>query len=539
MRRSGRALLALLFTAAVLGGCKKDKTTAPDPDETGPTTGTAVELVKDSIYYYAKETYLWSKNLPAYSVFNPRGFTGNSDGNAFFSEVLGIAKYSDNKYDLYNNTESTNDTKYSFIDGGDVSSSLGGTGSNFGFSIIYAGDDDIRVRYVYEGSPAGTAGLKRGYQITKINNRTGSALTYDAESGGSNLNAISNALSQGQIILTLKKQDGTFFDVTLNTRSYTIRPVMASKVVTYGTHKIGYFCYASFTEMDNSKAALDQVFSSFAAAGITDLVVDLRYNGGGSVTTSEYIANSIAPASNAGKLMHTTNWAQSLQSSPIPFIAAYFKGKVEKDQQFTATNASFKPENNRMNFRDPELSQNIPTVNLSQLQGKVIFLVTGSTASASELLINNLIPYMNVEIVGRTTYGKPVGFFPIHVWTAPSNYYDLYLASFQSLNSRGQGDFYTGMVPGSSTYAGKNVRDDVSRDFGDPQEAYFAQAISRITTGQYITTTAISKQASVRGAVKSDVDYERMDKANDRIEQKLHPFNGMVLDGSLKRLNKN
>ena len=89
---------------------------------------------------------------------------------------------------------------------------------------------------------------------------------------------------------------------------------------------------------------------------------------------------------------------------------------------------------------------------------RVFFIMTGNTASASELTINNLRPQMDVQFVGNTSYGKPVGFFDIDI-----NNYQLYIPEFYTLNSTGQGNYYSGFSPGTTDYPGVSDDDDLSK----------------------------------------------------------------------------
>src|SRR6202012_3878625 len=112
--------------------------------------------------------------------------------------------------------------------------------------------------------------------------------------------------------------------------------------------------------------------------------------------------------------------------------------------------------------------------------GTVFFMVTGSTASASEFTINNLRPIMNVQLIGQTSYGKPVGFFDIDI-----NKYEMFIPEFYTVNSAGQGGYYSGMTPGTTTYPGVADFDDVTKDFGDPTEGLLAHALHYMSAGTF------------------------------------------------------
>lgn len=458
--------LILLSSAIVITSCKKDKKIAPTPS--------SLDLIKDSVFLYAKQVYYWNESLPTVDVFKPRSFSGANDLDALQSEIDAMTQYSKNPetglpYEYYKPAPGS--AKYSFIDDGSVSDELNGIKGDFGFAPVWIGDDDIRVKFVYPGSPADLIGLKRGYQITGINGRTGTGLTYD---GGTNVNFLINAYSNStNITLTLKKPDGSTFNVTMSTGTYTVNPVLTSKVIEGdNAKKIGYIVFNSFTSDANARPKLNAAFATFASAGVTDLVVDLRYNGGGYVSTAEYLSNLIAPATKTSGTMFSYYFNQTMVDHKATLLANQ-KRKDTDGSIYSYFDFSYTVADNTVPFS----KEGIPTtLNLSH----VFFIVTGSTASASELTINNLLPVMDVQLIGTTSYGKPVGFFDIDI-----NKYQMYIPQFETKNSAGNGGYYLGMTPGSTKYPGRLEGDDVTRDFGDPDETLLADAIRYASYGSF------------------------------------------------------
>ncbi|MEX8547836.1 MAG: S41 family peptidase [Mucilaginibacter sp.] len=477
-----------LAMAATFTACKKTTPITPIPVSVIPTTGTPLDHIKDSVYLFTQEDNLWYSTLPTYTAFNPRHFTGKTDQAALQSEIDALSQYSTNpttgkpyEYDnLYPGT-----AKYSFIDQGQVATSLGGTNGDYGFSPIYNTTTDLRIKYVYPGSPADKAGLVRGYQITKI---TGvPSLTY-TDTASTNYKALINAFFNSPTIsMTVQKPDNTTFDVTLNTANYTVNPVLKTKVLDLGNgKKLGYIVFNSFTDLNkNAKAYLEPAFTSFTAAGVTDLVVDLRYNGGGSVETAKYLSNLIVPPAKTNTVMYTEYFNDKLQNDKYPLLAKKYK----------INPGDFKPVNNQALF-SKQGSLNI---------NRVFFIVTGNTASASELTINNLIPEMNVQLIGTTTYGKPVGFFQI-----PIGAYQYYTPEFESKNSANQGGYYAGMTPGSATYPGVQASDDVTHDFGDVNEALLARAINYTIKGTYSVSPALTTLSTRSGRQLTEDQINRI-----------------------------
>jgi hypothetical protein len=201
--------------------------------------------------------------------------------------------------------------------------------------------------------------------------------------------------------------------------------------------KIGYFVFGSFlgdtTEMYND---FNRVFNRFTTEGVQDVVVDLRYNGGGYVSVAQTLANYLAPGAANGNIMMT--------------------------QKFNTKNAA---------YNSTDLFSKKGALNLN----RIFFIVSSSTASASELLINSLKPYMNVVLVGPSkTHGKPVGYFPIPV----GNWYILPV-SFLTVNKNGEGNYYGGLS------LNNQVADGMDKDWGDLDEASLASTMSYITTGAF------------------------------------------------------
>jgi len=503
--------LSLFFTA-----CKKsspdDTTTTTTTTTITTPTGSPLDLMRDSVFLYAKEDYYWYDGLPDYATFNPRGFTGSTDIAALTTELNKISQYKINPatgvaYEYY--SPAPGQAKYSFIDDGTTSTKLAGVTGDFGFLPFWIATSDLRVKYVYPGSPAANAGLKRGYKILSINGN--SNLSYD---GGTNYNFVVNAVTVASTItMTLLKNDGTngTISVTFNTGSYTIQPVLTTKVLDQGNgKKIGYIVFNTFVSLSSAQSALQTAFSTFTTAGITDLVVDLRYNGGGYVETAQYLDNLIAPTSANGSLMYNTYFNPTLASNSETLLRNQVRKDPSTNQVYNYAQVDYSVAGNVVKFAK------VGSLNIS----RVFFIVTGGTASASELTINSLRPYMNVQLIGNTTYGKPVGFFDINI-----NKYTMYIPEFETKNSAGQGGYYSGMQPGTSTYPGYYGADDVTKDFGDPTEALLAEAIHFVNFSTYSTPPALAIQ-SVEG---TSTTFSADDQNTISRKMNNNTFNGMVM----------
>jgi len=482
------AFFVVMASALLVAACKKDKKN-PDSGESNvkqTTTTNRRELTNDSLFLYAKQIYYWNTSLPSYDTYEPRKYTSSSSD---------LSNYEDNLFNIgkasgsadYVSGESS--LKYSYIDdittrnpdavaakpNFQASVDLEGNGNDLGIRPIIYTTSDVTNAYllfitaVYPGSDADKKGVKRGWVITKINGQTiGNDYNTEASIYNSGLSANSVTL-QGDKYEN-KVVTGSF-SVTLNKTSYKSNPLYLSKVFTAGSKKIGYLNYARFSNETNSVPVLDAAFQNFVSQGVTDLIIDLRYNGGGYVSTAEHLINLIAP-STANGIMYKEVFNATLRDG---------KGTIMKNQPLLDENDKIRYTGGRiMNyFDDVDYSVAGNTSSFSKAGAlsniaNIVFIVSGSTASASELVINSLKPKMNVKLVGEQTYGKPVGFFPVRL----ENRYDVLYAMFETKNSLDQGGYFTGMIPDfSDSNQPTTFFDDPRYDFGDANEPYTATAI--------------------------------------------------------------
>ena len=512
----------IIFTLSILilaSACKKEpKTpTTTTPTVTPPVTvapPTRAELTKDSIFLYARDTYFWNEGMPTYEIFKPRSYSSDQAVLDAIIKLPGTNKPVD---------------KYSFLDNGGVSTSLGGVSGDFGFSVFYNDDDgnsatpteDLRIKYVSPGSPAATAGLVRGYQITTLNGRTGSALSTSLSA---NVSFVSSAVfgSATTVSMTVKKPDGSSVVLTIARATYANNPIYATKIFTLGSKKVGYIVYHSFTT--NSRDGLSAAIGKFHSDGVSELIVDLRYNGGGSVATSDVFTNLIAPASVNGQVMYTTYWTKTMQDGLAkilvnqPLLDA--NGKLQtftsgaNGKWATYADINYKPTVAAGNV------ENFAKEGAAEFK-KIYFLVLSGTASASELVINNLKAVLpnDVKLIGRQTYGKPVGFFAINI-----DNLDLYVPQFETRNQKNYGGFYEGLV------VDKTLADDVTKDFGDEKEALLAAALAYSEKGFFSVSSKGNTLSSISGMSVSE------EKVLNQILEK-NKFNGMI-DDRPRKLNK-
>lgn len=229
---------------------------------------------------------------------------------------------------------------------------------------------------------------------------------------------------------------------------------------------VAYIALGSFPKLNTCKTVLDAAFANLRAANPTQLVIDLRYNGGGYVETAEYIANLIAPSSLTRKVMFTEQYNASLSAGSASILKnqTYYDASgntvVYNGHLATMADVDYTEAGNTHKFAK--------TGGLSAIKD-IFFITSGITASASELLISAMKPYFNVKLVGSTTYGKPVGFFPVKI-----DAYSVYFSGFLIRNAEGWSDYFEGMP------VDVEVAQQEGAVLGDPNEVCLSAVLGLI-----------------------------------------------------------
>jgi carboxyl-terminal processing protease len=298
----------------------------------------------------------------------------------------------------------------------------------FGFASGYDGLG-LRILQVFPDSPASESGLQRGDRITSINDQSVVALVANG--------TIDTALGPSQaghsMRMRYERPGSSAVDTTIAKRAVTIPTVSNLALYEIDGRKIGYLFFRNF--VTPSTQALNDAFNALRDAGATELVLDLRYNGGGLVSVAQHLASLIGGARTDGQV-----------------FAEYFHNSRN----------AFRNEVTRFEHKDNTLS----------LQ-RLVVVTTSSSASASELVINALRPFIPVTTVGDTTYGKPVGQYGITFCDKV-----LYPVAFTLRNALGQGDFFGGIA------ADCPAADDADHQIGDPRESSLSEALTVVRTGQ-------------------------------------------------------
>lgn len=426
-------IFSLLFTlplAFILTACPQTST-QPTPTVTATSwfqdgritdiysNTTAADLnISDFLYLGLKDIYYWNSRVPtnltvssfptpdsllSFSIARPedRFSAIIKDGNAYYDRL---------------------------VDG--TQSPI------FGFGTVFVGPGEVRLQRVLGGSSAAQAGLRRGQRIISID---GAPIPNDVAS----FNTILNNLG---MTTTLVVEDSAKVrkTATLMRTVFNEQVVPIVRTYTVAGKKVGYLLFTSFTQ--SAVGELGTAFATLRSENITELVLDLRYNGGGSVATAGVLCSNIAS-----------------QLAGTPYVILKYNSRyTPNNQQFT-------------------MSAQPNGLNLNRL----FVITTDRTASASELTINALRPYITVKTVGATSYGKPVG---SNIVIHRKSGYMLLPISFAYTNALGQADFTAGFKPDIP------AADDFTRDFGDPQETSLRAALYFIETGRAPTALKTTAQ---------------------------------------------
>lgn len=357
--------------------------------------------------------------------------------------------------------------------------------SGYGASIIAFSQTvprDFRIRYTEPGSPAasdidGRAAFERGMRILTIDG-------VDLVNGGSTQDEL-DILNAGLFPATagethefsVRYADGTERTISITSADVAPSPVNRTTVITTPTGDVGYMLFNTFSPFASEESLFNAV-TDLRAQGIDDLVLDLRYNGGGLLAVASQLSFMIAGTGPTdGSIFEQLRYNDCDNpgcvdpifgdpNSPIPFFRT--------GQGFSVNNGT-----------------PLPTLDLP----RVFVLTTEGTCSASEAVINGLRGIdVEVILIGDTTCGKPFGFFPTD--NCGETYFTI---QFQGTNDKGFGDYADGFVPMNSTFnfgvrtPGCQVEDDFSTELGEPGEGLLAAALQYRADG---TCPAVTASAS-------------------------------------------
>lgn len=418
---------------------------------------------------YMDEAYLWRDEVPSVNPGDAR-YSGSNVYAAMDSyfEALKTPQLTDSgaRRDKFSFTYPTTEWK-----------ALSESGVEGGYGIEWSIASEtpprrVRIAYVEAGSSAAAAGLVRGDELVSVD---GISADVASDSGVNSLYAALYPAS-GTTHAFVFQRSGAQLSPSLTGTSNTRNPVPLASVLTLpGGARAGYLLFNDHNLP--SESLLINAVTDFRAQGVSELVLDLRYNGGGYLFIASELATMIAGTTRtAGQAFETLKYSarRSAENGTTPFF----------DTACLAVNGRCTS------------SQALPTLNLS----RVYVLVQGGTCSASESVINSLRGVnVDVVLIGGKTCGKPYGFKPKD--NCGITYFPI---EFVGVNAKGFGDYSDGFVPGTGPTAryvpGCTVADDFGHALGDTQEGMLAAALNHAATGQCPVGTGLSTSAKAQGS---------------------------------------
>ena len=331
-----------------------------------------------------------------------------------------------------------------------------GSSAGFGVRFSYQGSR-LYVIEAFEGAPALAAGLDRGTEIIAIGNDSTSLTPVADIIAAQGTAGITNALgpSTAGTSRAFRITDvlGTR-TVTVAKADYNITPLSSRygvKVIDDGGQRVGYINMRTFISTADNQ--LRTAFADFRAQGISNFVIDFRYNGGGLVSTAELMGDLLGGNRASSDVFTVTRFRAS-------------KASNNETRRFTAQSQSVSPV-------------------------KIAFISTSATASASELVMNSFVPYLgvNAALIGSNSFGKPVGQIAVDQSACDDR---IRVVAFAKENAAGQGDYYSGLAGTMKTTCA--AADDISRPLGDPTEASLRTALDFIA-GRSCTAVAGGQSA--------------------------------------------
>ena len=357
------------------------------------------------------------------------------------------------------------DRFFSFITSKSEEDALIASGSSAGFGVRLAYDttnNRVFVLDAFENAPALQSGIDRGTELLAVGTSSTNLQTVFSLMSSGGPQAVINALGPSEAgvtrVLRFEPVTGPIVESSITKTDFALDPVsdrFGVSIIDDGGKKVGYLNLRTFI-VSSAGDDLRDAFGQFQAEGVTELIIDLRYNGGGLVSVADLMGDLLG-ANNVGQVFSQTVLRDSKSSE-----------------------------------NSTELFQSEPN---AITPTKIAFIGRGGTASASELVINSMIPYLgnNMALVGTDTFGKPVGQFGFDRDVCDDR---LRVVTFKTDNADGQGDYFNGLadfVPNTC-----QANDDIFVPLGDPSEASVASALDFLA-GRSCTAIASSASRTTQG----------------------------------------
>jgi carboxyl-terminal processing protease len=475
-----KSFLLVLFLAVVTGCTKDDTNSVPRDLE-----------VNNFIWKGLNQYYLWQADVP--------DLADNRFGNQ--NDLNNFLRSNTNSYDFFQNLLYKPKSKFTtgavdrfsviFDDYEVLEGLLSGNTLNNGadFGLKYKPNSTEIfgwIRYVLPNSDASTKNVQRGMIFTGVDGQTLNASNYQSLLSKTTytINLADYSNNNGTITFTPNGQS-----ITLTGSQIAENPVYKTNVITNGSHKIGYLMYNGFYSDEANETALNNAFGQLKSENLTEFVLDLRYNSGGSIATSTRLASMIT-GQPTNQIFAKQQWNSKAQ--------AYYESSNPNDL---------------INFFTDKIGngQTINSLNLN----KIYILTSQATASASELVINGLKPYMTVVQLGDKTVGKNVGSVTLYdsknfgkSGASTNHKYAMQPLVLKITDKNGFGNYTDGLQP-TFFYIENFTNLGV---IGDANEPLFKLAIDKILTGNRTI-------APIQGKVFEEV---KNPKAIDNIETDMY-----------------
>ena len=475
MNKVTQFIFLLLAILLLNSSCEKSDPVVNDEDNPN-------QYVNNWIYEQMAIYYYWNDKLPQ----NP-DYTQNPE--QFYNSLLNTHTPNNPDGDRFSAI------RENYID---LLNSLGGVSSDeIGFEYILLNISPegttvnqyyLLVLYPKLNTDAHHKGIKRGHFITKVDNQDITGNNYSTLLSGTGSKSLT--VASWKYNATNEKYDLKLHPdpVTVEMHSkYAENPIHLDTLLTFDNKKIGYLVYNFFAndKGDDSYAYDKDLMNSLEtiqSQGAEEFILDLRYNGGGDVTSAIALASAMVKNRSTDNLLITTEYNPIVQSA---YAEMYGEGynkdnfieKIMKNQQVIA---------------------NVPALNLPRLY----VLVSRFTASASELVINGLKPYMDVILIGETTVGKNVGSFVLYEKNDPENKWAIMPITFKYFNSEGDSDFSTGFVP---DFAESEFDDFMFAEFGSLDDKLLNTALTHISTGAVPMASSVRSRSQFESKLNFEV----------------------------------
>jgi carboxyl-terminal processing protease len=406
-----KLLFVVILSLSVFASCKKDNPS--------PQTDITPALARDTLYAIMNEWYYWNAVMP----------TVNKNDYADPYLLMDAMRYKELD-------------RWSFVaDYNEFMAQMEGSFVGHGFRIGLDDENNARIVLIYKGSPLFDQGVRRGWIVKKIND-TDVAPILMSQDGEAYTNLIGPSEAGVTNKFLFQTPEGKDSTIMSTKTSFTLNSVILYDTLHLSTGITGHMVFESF--IAPSEDELATAFEYFKANGVTDLILDLRYNSGGYLYIAQELASYIA-----GNTYNGTDFIKMIYNS--------------KHQE---SNSTF-----------PFISTPSPLA-----LTKLVVITTRETASASECVMNGLKPFTTIVSIGDTTNGKPVGMNGGDI----GRKYFIAPVTFKSVNRNNEGDFFEGFAPDAL------VSDDITHDFDDRQELCLKSAINFLETGSLATTKSAS-----------------------------------------------